>query len=196
MGFWKQLTDKNNWIPRPQNPGGGYYQNNTQQVAPLYQQQQSTPSSAKLVSSVGIDLGQERGDIISWIGEDPTRSEVKNGLRIDYYKSPNVKLVFPHDSGYDFGDGDDDDFYSPVRLIEYRDKNCGAKLGEYELIGLDSSLIPYMSEKLGLGEKKPASNSKLHWFPDADLAFKVENRKISSVIWYDRDELRSIMRVM
>lgn len=23
MGFWKQLTDKNNWIPRPQNPGGG-----------------------------------------------------------------------------------------------------------------------------------------------------------------------------
>ena len=195
MGFWQQLTNKNNWIPRPQNPGGGYYQNNTHQVAPSYQQQ-STPSPAKLVSSVGIDLNQERGDIISWIGEDPTRSEVKNGLRIDYYKDPSVKLVFPHDSGYDFRDGDDDDFYAPAWLIEYRDKNCGVKLGEYELIGLDSSLIQYMSEKLGLGEKKPANNSKLHWFPDADLAFKVENRKISSVIWYDRDELRSIMRVM
>ena len=23
MGFWQQLTNKNNWIPRPQNPGGG-----------------------------------------------------------------------------------------------------------------------------------------------------------------------------
>ena len=193
MGFWKQLADKNNWIPRPQNPGG--YNQNTVQQTPQYQRQ-STPSSAKPVSSVGIDLGQERGDIISWIGEDPTRSEVKDGLRIDYYKDPNVKIVFPHDSGYDFRDGDNDDFYAPAWLIEYRDKNCGVKLGEYELIGLDSSLIPYMSEKLGLGEKKPASNNKLHWFPDANLALKVENRKISSVIEYDPDELRSLMRVM
>lgn len=194
MGFWQQLTNKNNWIPRPQNSGGGYNQSTVQQ-APQYQQQ-STPSHAKLVSSLVINIGQERGDIIGWVGEDPKRSEVKNGLRVDYYKRPNVKLVFPHDSGYDFGDGDDDDYYAPVRLIEYRDKDCGVKLGEYELIGLDSSLIPYLSEKLGLGEKKPASNSKLQWFPDANLAFKVENRKISSVLEYDPDELRSLMRIM